>query len=104
MTQRETTPLRHPIREVVTFNYRTEFERIFHTTYFFVTHFFVQKGADPFCTNQEQLALYYGIGRYISYNTRKGAWGKDAIATISKQLSIEMPGLKGFYPSNLKKR
>ena len=52
--------------------------------------------------NQEQLALYYGIGRYISYNTRKGAWGKDAIATISKQLSIEMPGLKGFSPSNLK--
>ena len=26
--------------------------------------------------NQEQLALYYGIGRYISYNTRKGFWGK----------------------------
>ena len=44
--------------------------------------------------NQEQLALYFGIGRYISNNTRKGYWGKDAIATISKQLSIEMPGLK----------
>ena len=52
--------------------------------------------------NQEQLALYYGIGRYISYNTRKGYWGKDAIATISKQLSIEMPGLKGFSSRNLK--
>ena len=52
--------------------------------------------------NQEQLALYYGIGRYISYNTRKGYWGKDAIATISKQLSIEMPGLKGFSSTNLK--
>lgn len=22
--------------------------------------------------NQEQLALYYGIGRYVSFNTRKG--------------------------------
>ena len=52
--------------------------------------------------NQEQLALYYSIGRYISYNTRKGYWGKDAIATISKQLSIEMPGLKGFSSRNLK--
>ena len=52
--------------------------------------------------NQEQLALYYGIGRYISYNTRKRYWGKDAIATISKQLSIEMPGLKGFSSTNLK--
>ena len=26
--------------------------------------------------NQEQLALYYGIGRYISYNTRKGFLGE----------------------------
>ncbi|MCR4847404.1 MAG: DUF1016 N-terminal domain-containing protein [Bacteroidales bacterium] len=43
--------------------------------------------------NQEQLALYYGIGRYISFNTRKGFWGKDAITSISKQLQAEMPGL-----------
>ena len=52
--------------------------------------------------NQEQLALYYGIGRYISYNTRKGYWGKEAVDVISKQLSIEMPGLKGFSPRNLR--
>ena len=26
--------------------------------------------------NQEQLALYYGIGRYISFNTRKGFGGR----------------------------
>ena len=25
--------------------------------------------------NQEQLALYYGIGRYISNNSRAGFWG-----------------------------
>ena len=25
--------------------------------------------------NQEQLALYYGIGRYVSVNTRKKNWG-----------------------------
>ena len=52
--------------------------------------------------NQEQLALYYGIGRYISQNSREGFWGKDAISTISRQLSIEMPGLKGFSPRNLR--
>jgi hypothetical protein len=46
--------------------------------------------------NQEQLALYYGIGRYISQNSREGFWGKDAISTISRQLSIEMPGLRDF--------
>jgi hypothetical protein len=52
--------------------------------------------------NQEQLALYYGIGRYLSQNSREGFWGKDAISTISRQLSIEMPGLKGFSPRNLR--
>lgn len=52
--------------------------------------------------NQEQLALYYGIGRFISYNSREGFWGKGAISTISEQLSRELPGLRGFSPSNLK--
>lgn len=52
--------------------------------------------------NQEQLALYYGIGRYISYNTRNGSWGKEAIDTISRQLSAEMPGLRGFSSRNLR--
>ena len=52
--------------------------------------------------NQEQLALYYGIGRYISYNRREGFWGKGAIATISEQLRREISGLRGFSPSNLK--
>ena len=52
--------------------------------------------------NQEQLALYYGIGRFISFNTRKGFWGKDAIATISRQLSAELPGLRGFSQTNLR--
>ncbi len=26
----------------------------------------------------EQLALYYGIGRYVSQNSRNGFWGKGA--------------------------
>ena len=52
--------------------------------------------------NQEQLALYYGIGRYVSYNTREGFWGKGAIATISAQLRAELPGIRGFSESNIK--
>lgn len=52
--------------------------------------------------NQEQLALYYGIGRFISQNSRAGFWGKDAIHTISRQLSTEVPGLRGFSPRNLR--
>lgn len=52
--------------------------------------------------NQEQLALYYGIGRFISQNSRAGFWGKDPIDTISRQLSTEVPGLRGFSPRNLR--
>lgn len=50
----------------------------------------------------EQLALYYGIGRYVSQNSRKGFWGTGAIDSISKQLVYEMPGLKGFSARNMR--
>lgn len=36
--------------------------------------------------NKEQLALYYGIGRYISQNSRQGYWGPAAIKVISMRL------------------
>lgn len=48
--------------------------------------------------NQEQLALYYGIGRYVSVNTRNKNWGKGFIETISEQLRKELPGLRAFQP------
>lgn len=52
--------------------------------------------------NAEQLSLYYGIGRYVSFNSRKGYWGTGAIDNISRQLQKELPGLRGFSLSNLK--
>lgn len=36
--------------------------------------------------NRQMLALYYGVGKYVSDNTRKGVWGTGAIETISEQL------------------
>ena len=53
--------------------------------------------------NQEQLALYYGIGRYVSQNTRKKNWGKGVIDAISEQLRKELPGLRGFSAPSLRK-
>lgn len=53
--------------------------------------------------NREMLSLYYGIGRYISENTRNQAWGSAAIEHISESLQQELPGLKGFSASNLKR-
>lgn len=52
--------------------------------------------------NQEQLALYYGIGRFISANTRNKNWGNGVVDGISKLLKQELPGLRGFGASNLK--
>ena len=52
--------------------------------------------------NQEQLALYFGIGRYISIHTRSKNWGQGVIEAISKTLQIELPGLRGFGTTNLK--
>ncbi len=52
--------------------------------------------------NRELLSLYYGIGNYVSNNSRKGFWGKGAIEVISEQLQRELPGLRGFSVANIK--
>ena len=52
--------------------------------------------------NNEVLSLYYGIGQYISENTRHHFWGTGALKTISDQLQKEMPGLTGFGETSLK--
>lgn len=52
--------------------------------------------------NEKQLMLYFGIGKYISLNSRKGFWGKGAIDEISGQLNKELPGLRGFTSRNLR--
>lgn len=52
--------------------------------------------------NAEMLSLYYGVGKYVSQNTRNGAWGSGAIGTISRQLQKELPGLRGFSETNIR--
>ena len=52
--------------------------------------------------NEKQLMLYFGIGKYISLNSRNGAWGKGAIDAISDRLDKELPGLRGFSARNLR--
>ena len=52
--------------------------------------------------NKEQLSLYYGIGCYVSKNSREGFWGKGVIESISQQLQKELPGLRGFSAANIK--
>lgn len=52
--------------------------------------------------NSVELSLYYGIGHYISDNSRQGYWGTNAIETISEQLQKELPGLRGYSATSLK--
>jgi len=52
--------------------------------------------------NEKQLILYFGIGKYVSMNSRNGFWGKGALETISEQLEKELPGLRGFSARNLR--
>ena len=52
--------------------------------------------------NAEMLSLYYGVGRYISANTRSGKWGTGSIESISVMLQGELPGLHDFSPTNMK--
>ena len=52
--------------------------------------------------NRIQLAVYFGIGKYVSQHSRKGTWGTSALETISSQLRRELPGLRGYSATALR--
>lgn len=52
--------------------------------------------------NKELLALYFYVGEFVSSNTRSRNWGTGPIEIISAQLQQELPGLRGFSPTNIK--
>ena len=52
--------------------------------------------------NRVQLAVYYAIGKYLSKNTRKLAYGSGALKAISNQIHYELPGLRGFSETQLR--
>ena len=52
--------------------------------------------------NGEMLKLYFAIGGYVSQNSRNGRWGSGVIDEISRLLQKELPGLRGFSPTNMK--
>ncbi|RHJ88905.1 PDDEXK nuclease domain-containing protein [Parabacteroides bouchesdurhonensis] len=52
--------------------------------------------------NRVQLAVYFGVGKYVSLNSRKGTWGTGALEAISERLRKILPGLRGFSANSLK--
>ena len=53
-------------------------------------------------SNVEALKLYFYVGGYISKKTRNAKWGSGAIDVLSRQLQVELPGLRGFSPMNIR--
>lgn len=53
--------------------------------------------------NRELLSLYYNVGEFISLNSRNAHWGSNAISNISELLQKELPGIKGFSESGIKR-
>jgi len=53
--------------------------------------------------NVEALKLYFFVGGYISKKTRSAKWGSGAIDALSERLQVELPGLRGFSPGNIRK-
>ena len=53
--------------------------------------------------NAESLKLYYNIGKSIEQQATKENWGAKVLDAVSERLQQELPGLRGFSASNLKK-
>ena len=53
--------------------------------------------------NKEMLVLYFAIGKLISEKTHQEKWGAKVLEILSDDLQNELPGLRGFSASNIKK-
>jgi predicted nuclease of restriction endonuclease-like (RecB) superfamily len=53
--------------------------------------------------NKEMLGLYFAVGKLISEKTHQEKWGAKVLDILSEDLQKELPGLRGFSASNIKK-
>ena len=53
--------------------------------------------------NAESLKLYFNIGMSIEQQASSQNWGSKVLDFVSERLQLELPGLRGFSASNLKK-
>ena len=53
--------------------------------------------------NRIQLGLYFGTGRFLASKKGKKTWGTGVLETISENLRKQLPGLRGFSATSLKK-
>lgn len=53
--------------------------------------------------NQELLGLYFSVGQLISEKIKQEKWGAKVLERLSEDLQNELPGLKGFSATNIKR-
>jgi predicted nuclease of restriction endonuclease-like (RecB) superfamily len=53
--------------------------------------------------NKEQLVLYFNTGKALSEKVRSENWGEGIIRKIAEDLQKQLPGLKGFSFTSLKR-
>lgn len=53
--------------------------------------------------NKRALGLYFLVGEYLTKTLEASNWGESVIDKIASILQQELPGLKGFSPSSMRK-
>jgi hypothetical protein len=53
--------------------------------------------------NRELLSLYFNTGKLITVRAKQGKWGDKILEQLSADLQHELPGLKGFSATNIKR-
>jgi len=53
--------------------------------------------------NKELLTLYFAVGKFISQKIKVEKWGAKVIENLSADLQVELPGLRGFSATNMKR-
>ena len=51
--------------------------------------------------NQQQIQLYWDLGRLIAERQQQHGWGKSIVETLARDLQAEFAGVSGFSASNL---
>ncbi|UYZ63390.1 PDDEXK nuclease domain-containing protein [Hymenobacter weizhouensis] len=51
--------------------------------------------------NQEQMQLYWELGRLIAERQHQQGWGKSVVETLARDLQAEFVGVSGFSAQNL---
>ena len=56
-----------------------------------------------FAANRELIILYWNVGRMVGAVQNSAGWGKRVIPRLSQDIKNQLPGIKGFSVTNIKR-